>query len=278
MPSSATSFEHRVNYYRGLVCFVITLASLLLVFIQPSCLLFWRDGAYELNAEGTGTAGTLTSLLFLTYLFVDSMVGIVCRSRFRRPMLAVHIHHVVVGTAVACFLLPSPPRGFFLYVWGEALTAVRLLPPQPRFFARTCVFAARRCLWLYLLFRDATFFPQTSLRFGRVAAVVPMGVALLLLVLDAMWWREHAKSGASGAGSGGGASKRNDGASISHSGSSVDLEAGQQSPSGHTSEEENGHLLKLSPPIQEVPPAAASLPNVSRVASTASLVEASTSV
>ena len=231
-------FEATVNWWRGLCTAVITLAAFVIVLAEPRCLLYWRDGAYELNAEGTGLPGTLTSVLFLLYLLIDSTIGCVCRQRFRRSMLSVHCHHAVVGVAVAGFLLPSPPRGFFLYVWGEALTAVRLLPPRQRFHARTCVFAGRRCLWLYLLIRDYSFYSATAARFGGVAAVVPMAVALLLLALDYNWWREHARSGAGGAGGSSSKWRGNDHASPAAGDDARGLDMGASSPS----EDENGHL------------------------------------
>jgi hypothetical protein len=42
--------------------------------------------------------------------------------------------------------------------------------------------------------RDVSFHRTTAERFGRVAAALPPLVAALLLALDAMWWREHARS------------------------------------------------------------------------------------
>lgn len=141
-------------------------------------------------------AGFATSSAFLAYLVVDSAIGIACRHQFRRGMGAVLVHHVAVGIAVAAFLLPSPPRGFFLYVWGEALTACRLLPPQPRWWARSVAFAFRRMLWVYVLCRDLTFVPHTAAMFGKLGAALPPLIALLLLCLDCAWWREHRRSGA----------------------------------------------------------------------------------
>lgn len=50
----------------------------------------------------------------------------------RRSMMSVHLHHAVVMLGVAAYLFPSPPQGFFCYLWGEALTACRVLPPTAR--------------------------------------------------------------------------------------------------------------------------------------------------
>lgn len=192
----ATDFENTVNEFRGYACFVITVSSLYIVLEQPGCLLFWTAQGYQLNVATTGMIGLATSAFFLLYLVVDTLCGLLCRHKFRRSMAAVIVHHVVVAAAIGCFLLPSPPRGFFLYVWGEALTAVRLLPPGPRWHARSLVFGARRCLWTYLFCRDLAFFGETSAHFGIAGATAPLLVAVLLLALDWMWWREHARSGA----------------------------------------------------------------------------------
>jgi hypothetical protein len=197
MPS--TPFERRVNTCRGGCTAIVTLLSISIVLADVRCLAFWRPGAYEENARRTGWLGFATAALFLVYLFVDTVVGVVWRAEFRRSMSAVYLHHAVVAVGVVAFLSPSPPRGFFPYVWGEALTAVRLLPPAPRHAARTAVFALRRVLWLYLLARDASFFPMTAARWGPAVATVPPLVAVLLLGLDCLWWREHSKSGGGGA-------------------------------------------------------------------------------
>lgn len=190
----ATVFEERVNLMRGYATFVITLASFQIVLVEPHCLLFWTAQGYALNVAQTGVVGLCTAALFLLYLLVDTVVGICCRHRFRRSMNAVLLHHVVVGVGIAAFLIPAPPRGFFLYVWGELLTACRLLPAGLRFRARHFVFAGRRVLWLFLLLRDVTFFRETRTRYGLIGASVPPLVAILLLGLDTLWWREHARS------------------------------------------------------------------------------------
>lgn len=191
----ATAFEHRVNVTRGYATLVITLWSIAIVLEEPACLAFWLKHAYVLNAAPTGWFGLGCSALFLAYLVIDTVIGILCRHRFRRSMGAVFLHHAFVGIAVAAFMLPSPPRGFFLYVWGEALTACRLLPPATRWPARSFVFAFRRALWIYVFARDAFFFEATRRRFGLGCALLPPFCAALLLALDLMWWQEHAKSG-----------------------------------------------------------------------------------
>ena len=152
-----TAFEHTVNEARGYACLLITISSFIIVLIDPRCLSFWRRDGYSLNTASTGMLGIATSSAFLLYLLIDTLVGIACSHKFRRPMTAVYVHHVIVGIGTAAFLLPgAPPRGFFLYVWGEALTAVRVLPSGPRHDARSFVFAGRRALWIYLLLRDVT--------------------------------------------------------------------------------------------------------------------------
>ena len=191
-----TAFEHTVNEARGYACLLITISSFIIVLIDPRSLLFWRRDGYSLNTASTGMLGIATSSAFLLYLLIDTLVGIACSHKFRRPMTAVYVHHVIVGIGTAAFLLPgAPPRGFFLYVWGEALTAVRVLPSGPRHDARSFVFAGRRALWIYLLLRDVYFFQWTHALYGAFAASVPPLVALLLLVLDWHWWKEHARSG-----------------------------------------------------------------------------------
>ena len=150
----------------------------------------------------------MVSGAFLLYLAVDMMVGVVCRHRFRRSMGAVYLHHVGCLVPTAYFILPSPPRGYFLYVWGEALTAVRVLSPVARWHARGVVFACRRVtpslhlpacppereresrprpaasadrlvrvrrqvLWTYLLCRDLYLWEDTAEIFGGAAATMP---------------------------------------------------------------------------------------------------------
>ncbi|KAL3913210.1 MAG: hypothetical protein SGPRY_008066, partial [Prymnesium sp.] len=137
----ASHFEQRVNVWRGWSCLLITLGSFFLVLANPRCFLFWEDDSAVF--ELTGTPGLLLSLSFTAYLAVDSAVAFFYRSHFRRPMGAVYLHHLFVGIGLLAFLLPSPPRGFFFYVWGEALTACRVLPPAPRARARHAVFAFR---------------------------------------------------------------------------------------------------------------------------------------
>ena len=191
----ASPFEHRVNLARGYCTLAITLWSVAIVLADPYCLIFWQQDAYHRNTSETGWFGLGCSVAFLVYLISDMAVGLACRKHFRRGMGAVFLHHVLVAVAVTAFLVPSPPRGFFLYVWGEALTAVRLLPPAPRWHARSAVFGFRRMLWFYVLIRDIWFFEWTSQRYGLFNAVVPPTIAVLLLGLDFMWWREHAESG-----------------------------------------------------------------------------------
>mmetsp|Transcript_3039 Transcript_3039/g.6894 ORF Transcript_3039/g.6894 Transcript_3039/m.6894 type:complete len:291 (+) Transcript_3039:47-919(+) len=189
--------ERRVNYARGHATLYITALSIALVLVDPACLIFWAGGAYDRIVAPTGRVGVACSAAFLAYLLIDTAVALSCRQHFRRSMGSLYLHHALVGVGVAAFLLPSPPRGFFFYVWGEALTACRLLPPWSRFRARSGVFAFRRALWLYLICRDAWFFSMLCQRYGLLYAVLPISVAFLLLGLDCMWWREHVRSGQS---------------------------------------------------------------------------------
>ena len=53
-----------------------------------------------------------------------------------------------------------------MYLWGEALTACRILPPGPRWRARTVVFGFRRALWSFLLVRDCYIFEAMRRRKG----------------------------------------------------------------------------------------------------------------
>ena len=192
----ATAFEHRVNEIRGWCCLIVTAGSLVVVVREPFSVAFWLDGGYELISESSGLLGFALAAFFLVYLLVDTLVGIFCRHKFRRSMGAVFLHHAIVGIAVAAFLLPAPPIGFFFYVLGEALTACRLLPPETRFYARSGVFAFRRALWVYCGARDVWFYQTTAAKFGGLPALAPPSVATLLLVLDHVWWREHIRSGA----------------------------------------------------------------------------------
>ena len=232
----ATAFEHRVNEARGYSCLCITAASCWIVGSHPRCLLFWRPDAYALISARTGMLGLATSAFFLLYLAVDTLLGIVCRHNFRRSMNAVFVHHLVVGVALASFLLPSPPRGLFLYVLGEALTACRLLPPGPRWHARSAVFAGRRCLWLYLLCRDVYLFDATAQRFGTAVATLPPLVSILLLGLDCIWWREHSRNARFGA-----AGHKHAPLGEERRGANA-----RDAETSHTSEDESGRLL-LSP-------------------------------
>ena len=228
----ATAFEHRVNEARGYSCLVITAASCWIVGSHPHCLLFWRPDAYALISARTGMLGLATSAFFLLYLAVDTLLGIACRHNFRRSMNAVFVHHLVVGVGLASFLLPSPPRGLFLYVLGEALTACRLLPPGPRWHARSAVFAGRRCLWLYLLCRDVYLFDATAKRFGTAVATLPPLVSILLLGLDCIWWREHSRNARFG--------------EARHKHAPLGQERRCAAETSHTCEDESGRLL-LSP-------------------------------
>ena len=191
-----TAFEVACNDLRGWACLFVTLGSVVVVLSEPASLIFWVPGAYRVISAPSGTAGFLIAAFFLLYLVVDTAVGVMCRHQFRRSMGAVFLHHAIVGVATAAFLVPSPPRGYFFYVLGEALTACRLLPLQPRFHARSAVFAFRRALWLYCGARDVYFFPVTASKFGALPACIPPMIAVLLLVLDCMWWRDHVLSGA----------------------------------------------------------------------------------
>ena len=64
-------------------------------------------------------AGLLLSLIFASYLALDSAIAFLWRAHFRRAMGALYLHHLFVGIGVISYLWPSPPRGFFVYVWGE---------------------------------------------------------------------------------------------------------------------------------------------------------------
>ena len=192
----ATPFEHSVNAWRGWCCVVVTLGAVAIVLSEPASLTFWSENAYAKISEPTGRGGLALAAFFILYLVVDTLIGIVCRHQFRRSMGAVFLHHILVGLAVAAYLLPSPPRGLFFYVIGEALTACRVLPPQLRWRARSGVFAFRRLLWLYLFARDIYFYGTTAAKYGVLPAIVPPFIAVLLLLLDAMWWREHLRSAA----------------------------------------------------------------------------------
>ncbi len=59
---------------------------------------------------------------------------------------------------------------------------------------RSVVFGCRRVLWLYLICRDIYLFDQIRARYGSLSALLPPLVSALLLVLDRLWWREHAAS------------------------------------------------------------------------------------
>ncbi|KAL1521957.1 hypothetical protein AB1Y20_021603 [Prymnesium parvum] len=189
-----SALERQVNTWRGWSCLLITAASIAIVLADPRCFSFWDE--HPAVFEPTGLPGLLLSSTFVAYLAVDALVSFVWRKHFRRSMGAVYLHHLSVGLAVLAFLRPSPPRGFFFYVWGEVLTACRVLPPAPRWRARHAAFAFRRPLWLYLLARDIYLFPKTSLRRGVALSLIPPAISLLLLGLDAVWWAEHAKAGA----------------------------------------------------------------------------------
>ncbi|KAL3897360.1 MAG: hypothetical protein SGPRY_013071 [Prymnesium sp.] len=179
------TFEERVNTCRGVCCLFITLASIVLVFSQPKGLLFWSYP--DLTFAPTGRAGFLLAALFGVYLLVDTFVCIAFRSRFRRSLTAVYIHHIAVGLGVAGYLYPSPPVAFFVYVWGEALTACRLLSPRLRLRARHLVFAFRRATWLYLVVRDAYSLRLLHSRWGLPVAMMAPTLCVLLLYLDHIW-------------------------------------------------------------------------------------------
>ena len=80
----ATEFENRVNVARGYSCLLITVTSLWLVLSKPRCLLFWWSDGYQLVVERTGMLGFVTSVFFLLYLLVDTIVGFLCHDHFRR--------------------------------------------------------------------------------------------------------------------------------------------------------------------------------------------------
>ena len=188
-PAPNTEFERRVNTWRGWACLGFTGAAAGIVLARPRDLLFLRRTSCY---SETGRAGVLLSAAFLAYLGIDSAVAILWRSKFRRSMTAVHAHHALVALGTAAYLLPSPPRGFFMYIWGEALTACRVLPPAPRYRARGVVFAGRRCLWLYLIARDLWWTRHLRTSRGLLCCVVPPLLAAALLGLDDVWWRQHA--------------------------------------------------------------------------------------
>jgi hypothetical protein len=179
------TFEERVNTWRGACCLLITLGSLWLVLQHPSNLLFWLSP--EETFAPTGTLGFALAAAFGCYLAVDLAITLAFRSRFRRAMTAVYVHHVAVGLGVAGYLHPSPPRAFFVYVWGEALTACRLLPPALRWRARHVVFAFRRVTWLYLVIRDTYSLGILHARWGLPVAVLAPVLCMVLLYLDHGW-------------------------------------------------------------------------------------------
>ena len=183
--AAAPSFEDRVNTWRGACCLLITLGSLVLVLRDPKGLLFWRYS--ENTFAPTGTAGFALAAAFGMYLLVDMIITLAFRSRFRRSMTAVYVHHVAVGLGVAGYLHPSPPVAFFVYVWGEALTACRLLSPRLRWKARHLVFGFRRATWLYLVVRDTYSLRLLRDRWGLPIAVMAPVLCLLLLYLDHGW-------------------------------------------------------------------------------------------
>ncbi|KAL1500289.1 hypothetical protein AB1Y20_012956 [Prymnesium parvum] len=188
LPPNLT-FEDKVNQWRGASTLLITAASMALVLSKPKGLLFWKHPS-ETFAP-TGPVGFALALTFGAYLLLDLVVIIAFRSKFRRSMNAVYLHHVAVGLGVAGYLYPSPPRAFFVYVWGEALTACRLLQPSQRWYARHFVFFFRRVTWIYLIVRDTYSMRLLHDKWGLpVAAMAPL-LCILLLYLDHSWWQEH---------------------------------------------------------------------------------------
>ncbi len=188
------AFENAALIVKGWVTLVITVCSVALQNLtQPQYLLFWN--CPERVLEPTNTPGVLVALLFSAYLLGDSLFVILYRARLRRPMGPVLLHHVVVGLGVAAYIYPSPPRAFFVYVWGEVLTACRVLPPAYRFSGRSVAFGLRRCTWLYVFARDAYSHRLLRARYGLAPAAIAPLLALLLLKLDHGWWHEHTQAG-----------------------------------------------------------------------------------
>ena len=75
----------------------------------------------------------------------DTLIAFLMRSHLQRSLGPLYIHHTIVVVGVLCYMFPSPPRALFMYMWGEALTACRILPAGPyRWRARSLVFALRR--------------------------------------------------------------------------------------------------------------------------------------
>ena len=184
--------EPLANLIRGWTCLAVCLCSVAIVLAQPRGLLFWRHT--ELAFESSGLPGFLVSCMFLFYLVTDTMVVLTYRKQIKRPIAPVVVHHVVVGMGTF-YYLPSPPRALFVYIWGEVLTACRCLPPQYRWPSRGVTFGLRRVIWIYLVLRD-TYCHQTLREgWGVVAALIAPVISVLLLYLDAGWWREHCKAG-----------------------------------------------------------------------------------
>ena len=217
--ANAKSTETLINTWRGWCCLLVTTLSVVLVLQRPKIFLFWRPAGARVTWEETGPPGTLLAVFFVFYLCADTLIAFLMRAHFKRSLGPLYVHHAIVIVGMACYMYPSPPRALFLYLWGEALTACRVLPPGPRWRARSVVFAARRVLWSFLLVRDLYIFDVLRRRKGAAGALVPPILSVTLLCLDSMWWHEHARaalraaaapadvhggSGGSGGGGGGG--------------------------------------------------------------------------
>lgn len=190
---ASKNMESMINTWRGWVCLIVTALSILIVLQQPRLVFFWKPVGARLAWEETGLPGTLLAGFFVVYLCADTLIAFLMRSHLQRSLGPLYIHHTIVVVGVLCYMFPSPPRALFMYMWGEALTACRILPAGPyRWRARSLVFALRRALWLFLLTRDLALFSTMRHRKGLVGALVPPAVSLSLLALDQMWWTEHA--------------------------------------------------------------------------------------
>ena len=190
---ASKNMESMINTWRGWVCLIVTALSVTIVLQQPRLVLFWKPVGARLTWEETGLPGTLLAGFFVVYLCADTLIACLMRAHLQRSLGPLYIHHTIVVVGVVCYMFPSPPRALFMYMWGEALTACRILPAGPyRWRARSLVFALRRALWLFLLTRDVTLFGAMRHRKGLAGALVPPVISLSLLALDQMWWAEHA--------------------------------------------------------------------------------------
>ena len=79
------------------------------------------------SASPSPTTLTLTlalTLILVVYLCADTLIAFLMRSHLQRSLGPLYIHHTIVVVGVLCYMFPSPPRALFMYMWGEALTAL----------------------------------------------------------------------------------------------------------------------------------------------------------